>query len=34
MQNELKAPRHGKVGRIRVKAHDSVEKKQVLLTLT
>lgn len=33
MQNELKAPRDGKVGRVRVKAGESVEQRQVLLTL-
>lgn len=33
MQNELKAPRDGKIGRIRVEAGDSVEQKQALLTL-
>jgi biotin carboxyl carrier protein len=34
MQNELKAPRAGKVGRVRVKAGDSVEQRQVLLTVS
>jgi biotin carboxyl carrier protein len=33
MQNELKAPRDGTVGRIRVKPTESVEQKQTLLTL-
>jgi biotin carboxyl carrier protein len=33
MQNELKAPRDGVVTRIRVRAGDSVEHNQVLLTL-
>jgi biotin carboxyl carrier protein len=33
MQNELKAPRDGVMGRIRVKAGESVEQKQTLLSL-
>jgi biotin carboxyl carrier protein len=33
MQNELKSPRDGTVGRIRVKPTESVEQKQTLLTL-
>ena len=33
MQNELRAPRAGKVGRIRVKPGESVEQRQVLLTV-
>jgi biotin carboxyl carrier protein len=33
MQNELKAPRDGTVGRIRVKAGESVEQKQTLLSV-
>jgi biotin carboxyl carrier protein len=33
MQNELKAPRDGTIGRIRVRAGDSVEQNQVLITL-
>ncbi len=33
MQNELRAPRAGKVGRIRVKPGDSVEQRQTLLTV-
>jgi biotin carboxyl carrier protein len=33
MQNELKAPRDGKVSRIRVKAGESVEQKQALLSV-
>jgi biotin carboxyl carrier protein len=33
MQNELRAPRAGKVARVRVKAGDSVEQRQTLLTL-
>jgi len=33
MQNELKAPRDGVVGRIRVKSGDSVENKQILLSV-
>jgi biotin carboxyl carrier protein len=34
MQNELKAPRDGTVGRVRVKGGDSVELNAVLVTLT
>ena len=33
MQNELKAPRPGTVGRIRIEIGASVEQKQTLLTL-
>jgi biotin carboxyl carrier protein len=33
MQNELKAPRGGTISRVRVKAGDSVEQNQVLMTL-
>ena len=33
MQNELKAPRDGIMGRIRIKAGESVEQKQTLLSL-
>ncbi len=33
MQNELKAPRAGQVSRIRVKPGESVEQKQVLLSM-
>jgi biotin carboxyl carrier protein len=33
MHNELKAPRDGVVGRIRVKSGDSVENKQILLSV-
>jgi biotin carboxyl carrier protein len=33
MQNELKAPRGGTINRVRVKAGDSVEQNQVLMTL-
>lgn len=33
MQNELKSPRDGKVQRIKVKAGESVEQKQTLLSL-
>ena len=33
MQNEIKAPRDGVVGRIRVKAGESVEQKQTLLSV-
>ncbi len=33
MQNELKAPRDGTVGRIRVKPGESVEQKQTLLSV-
>ncbi len=34
MQNELKAPRDGTVGRLRVKAGETVEQKQTLLSVT
>ena len=34
MQNELRAPNAGKVTHLRIKAGDSVEQKQILLTLT
>ena len=33
MQNELKAPRAGTVGRIRVKTGESVEQRQTLLSV-
>lgn len=33
MQNELKAPRDGTIGRIRVKPGESVEQKQTLLSI-
>jgi biotin carboxyl carrier protein len=33
MQNELKSPRDGKIGRIKVKAGDNVEQNQVLLVV-
>jgi biotin carboxyl carrier protein len=33
MQNELKAPRDGTITRIRVKAGDNVEQKQILLSV-
>ena len=33
MQNELKAPRDGKISRIRVKIGDNVERKQTLLSV-
>jgi len=33
MQNELKSPRDGTLGRIRVKAGESVEQKQTLLSI-
>jgi biotin carboxyl carrier protein len=33
MQNELKSPRDGKVHRIKVKAGESVEQKQTLLSV-
>ena len=33
MQNELKAPRDGTMGRIRVKAGESVEQRQTLLSV-
>jgi biotin carboxyl carrier protein len=34
MQNELKAPRDGTIGRIRVRAGETVEQKQTLLSMT
>jgi biotin carboxyl carrier protein len=34
MQNELRAPYTGKVARLRIKAGESVEQKQILLNLT
>ena len=34
MQNELRAPYAGKVARLRIKAGESVEQKQILLNLT
>jgi biotin carboxyl carrier protein len=34
MQNELRAPAAGKVARLRIKAGESVEQKQILLTMT
>jgi biotin carboxyl carrier protein len=34
MQNELKAPRDGTIGRVRAKPGESVEQNQVLLSLT
>jgi len=34
MQNELKSPREGTVGRVRVKAGDSVEQNAVMLTVS
>jgi biotin carboxyl carrier protein len=34
MQNELKSPRDGTVGRIRVKAGETVEQKQTVLSVT
>ena len=34
MQNEIKAPRSGKVMRIRVQSGDSVDQNQVLITLS
>lgn len=34
MQNELKSPRDGTIGRIRVKTGESVEQKQTLLSVT
>ncbi len=34
MQNELKAPRDGTIGRIRVKAGETVEQKQTLLSMS
>jgi biotin carboxyl carrier protein len=33
MQNELKAPRAGTVGRLRVKPGESVEQRQTLLSI-
>ena len=33
MQNELRAPRPGKVTRLRVKSGETVEQRQTLLTL-
>jgi biotin carboxyl carrier protein len=33
MQNELKAPRDGTVGRVRVKASETVEQRQILLSI-
>ena len=33
MQNELKSPRDGTVGRIKIKTGDNVEHNQVLLTV-
>ncbi len=33
MQNELKAPRDGKIGRIRVRPGETVEQKQTLLSM-
>ncbi len=33
MQNELKSPRDGTIGRLRVKAGDTVEQKQTLLSV-
>jgi biotin carboxyl carrier protein len=33
MQNELRSPRSGKIARLRVKMGDSVEQKQILLTV-
>ncbi len=33
MQNELKAPRAGKIERVKVKAGESVEQRQILLTI-
>ena len=33
MQNELKSPRDGRIGRIRVKAGESVEQRQTLLSV-
>jgi biotin carboxyl carrier protein len=34
MQNELKAPRDGTIGRIRVRPGETVEQKQTLLSMT
>jgi biotin carboxyl carrier protein len=33
MQNELKSPRDGTIGRIRVKAGETVEQRQTLLSV-
>ena len=33
MQNELKAPRDGKIARIQAKVNDNVERKEALLIL-
>jgi biotin carboxyl carrier protein len=33
MQNELKSPRDGTIGRIRIKAGETVEQKQTLLSV-
>jgi biotin carboxyl carrier protein len=33
MQNELKSPRDGVIGRVRVKAGETVEQKQTLLSV-
>jgi biotin carboxyl carrier protein len=33
MQNELKSPRDGTIGRIRVKTGETVEQKQTLLSV-
>jgi biotin carboxyl carrier protein len=33
MQNELKSPRDGTIGRVRVKAGETVEQKQTLLSV-
>jgi biotin carboxyl carrier protein len=33
MQNELKSPRDGKISRVKVKAGESVEQKQALLSV-
>ena len=33
MQNELKSPRDGVIGRLRVKAGETVEQKQTLLSV-
>ena len=33
MQNELKSPRAGKVERVKVKVGESVEQRQILLTI-
>lgn len=34
MENELRAPRDGRVSQVKIKAGDSVEKSQVLLTIS